>query len=71
VTSLPDYDVVYATGDGLHLAVYTSQKRPGAIQIVVQSSRVNRVLLSPDQLARLQNLVQQGKSKLDSLRAGK
>lgn len=73
VTSLPDYDVVYATGGGLHLTVYTSQKRPGAIQVAVQSNRANRdrVLLSSDQLARFQNLVQQAKSKLDSLRAGK
>jgi hypothetical protein len=31
----------------------------------------SRILLSSDQLAEFQNLIQQAKSKLDSLRAGK
>jgi hypothetical protein len=73
VTSLPDYDVVYTTGGGLRLLVYTSRKRAGAIQVVLQSGRASRdrVQLSSDQLARFQNLIQQAKSKLDSLRGEK
>ena len=73
MTTLPDYDVIYTTGGGLRLAVYTSHKRPGAIQVALQSDRASheRVLLSSDQLARFQNLIRQARSKLDSLRAGK
>ncbi len=50
LTTLPDYDVVYTTGGGLRLAVYTSHKRPGAIQVALQSGRGSheRVLLSSD-----------------------
>jgi len=73
VTSLPDFDVLYTTGGGLRVDVYTSNKRSGAVQVAVQSSRINRarVLLTADQLARFENLVQQAKSKLDLLRENK
>lgn len=73
MTSLPDYDVGYTTTGWLRLVIYTSAKRPGTTQIALQSHHGNwyRVLLSTDQLATFQNLVQQAKTKLDNLRAGK
>jgi hypothetical protein len=73
VTSLPNFDVLYRTGGGLRLDVYTSTKRSGVLQAALQSSRVNRarVLLSGDQLAHFQNLIQQAKSRLDLLHANK
>jgi len=73
VTSLPNFDVLYRTGGGLRVDVFTSTKRSGAIQAVLQSSRVvpARVLLSADQLAHFQNLIQQAKSRLDLLRTNK
>jgi hypothetical protein len=73
VTSLPNFDVLYTTGGGLRIDVYTSNKRSGAIQAVLRSSRVNptRVLLTTEQLAHFTSLVQQAKSKLDLLRENK
>jgi hypothetical protein len=73
VTSLPNFDVLYRTGGGLRVDVYTSTKRSGALQAVLQSSRVSkaRVSLTADQLAHFQNLIQQAKSRLDLLRANK
>jgi hypothetical protein len=73
MTPLPDYDVGYTTKGWLRLVAYTSHKRPGTMEIALQSghSSRNRVLLSTDQLAIFQNLVQQAKAKLDNLRAGK
>ena len=73
MTSLPDYDVGYTTAGWLRLVIYTSVNRPGTTQIALQSHHTNwnRILLSSDQLATFQNLIQQAKTKLDSLRAGK
>jgi hypothetical protein len=73
VTPLPNFDVLYTTGGGLRVDVYTSNKRSGAIQAALQSSRVNktRVLLTVDQLAHFKSLVQQAKSRLDQLRENK
>ena len=73
MTSLPDYDVGYTTRGWLRLVIYTSVKRPGTTQIALQSRHTNwnRILLSSDQLAEFQNLIQQAKTKLDNLRAGK
>jgi len=73
VTSLPNFDVLYTTGGGLRVDVYTSNKRSGAIQAALQSSRSNRVrvLLTTEQLAHFASLVQQAKSKLDLLRENK
>ena len=73
MTSLPDYDVGYTTRGWLRLVIYTSVKRPGTTQIALQSRHTNwnRILLSSDQLATFQNLIQQAKAKLDNLRAGK
>ena len=73
ITPLPEYDVGYTTGGWLRLVVFTSIKRPGTTQIVLQSGHASRtrIVLSSDQLAEFQNLIQQAKTKLDSLREGK
>jgi hypothetical protein len=73
VTSLPNFDVLYTTGGGLRADVYTSDRRSGAVQAALQSSRSNRarVLLTVDQLAHFRSLVQQAKSRLDQLRDAK
>ena len=73
MTPLPEYDVGYTTGGWLRLVVYTSTKRPGTTQIALQSGHASRarILLSDDQLATFQKLIQQAKRKLDSVRAGK
>lgn len=73
VTSLPDFDVLYTTGGGLRVDVHTSNKRSGAIQAALQSGRINRVrvLLTTEQLAHFESLVQQAKSRLDLLRGSK
>jgi hypothetical protein len=73
MTPLPEYDVGYTTAGWLRLVVYTSIKRPGTTQTALQSghSYRSRILLSSDQLAEFQNLIQRAKSKLDSLREGK
>lgn len=73
VTALPNFDVLYTTGGGLRVDVYTSNKRSGAIQAALQSNRVNptRVLLTTEQLAHFASLVQQAKSRLDLLRGSK
>jgi hypothetical protein len=73
MTPLPEYDVGYTTAGWLRLVFYTSIKHPGTTQIALQSGHASRtrILLSSDQLAEFQNLIQQAKTKLDSLRAGK
>jgi hypothetical protein len=73
VSPLPDYDVGYTTRGWLRLVAYTSNKRPGSTQTALESghSNRNRILLSSDELVRFQGLIQQAKSKLDSLRAEK
>jgi len=73
VTSLPGFDAVYTTRGGLRIATYSSRKRVGTLGTSLQSSTVNkvRVSLSPEQLAQFQSLLQQSKTTLDSLRAGK
>jgi hypothetical protein len=72
MTPLPDYDVGYTTGGWLRLVVFTSIKRPGTTQIVLQSGHSRtRIVLSSDQLAEFQNLIRQAKTRLDSLREGK
>jgi len=73
VTALASFDALYTTRGGLRLALYSSNKRPGTLQAMMQSSSISktRVLLSAQQLAQFQALVQQAKAKLDSLRANK
>lgn len=71
VTALPSFSAAYTTKDGLRIAAFSSNNRPGTIQAVLQSSHTikSRVLLAPDQLAKFRALIQQAKGDLDALRA--
>jgi hypothetical protein len=71
-TPLPAFEAVYATRGGLRIAAYSNRRSEG-IQIAVQSSTLTttRVLLSREQLAQFQLLIQQAKSKLDALHSQK
>ena len=73
VTTLPFFDVVYTTKAGLRIAAYSSTRNPGTIQSALHSNHLinTRVLISPQQVARFQSLIQESKAKLDSLRTGK
>ena len=73
VTSLPNFDAVYNTGGGLHIAVFNSTRRAGTILASLESGRVttNRVLLATSQLIQFRDMIQQAKSKLDSIRTKK
>jgi len=72
VTSLPGFDAVYTTKGGFRAAAFGS-RRTGNIEFGVRSTRVSRppLLLSRDQLGQLRSLVEQAKTKLDSLRKEK
>jgi hypothetical protein len=73
LTSLPNFDAVYSTRDGLQAAAYSSQKQPGTLGASLKSSRVVRVRisLSPQEFVQFRGLMQQAKSKLDALHSGK
>jgi hypothetical protein len=72
LTTLPSFDAVYTTRDGLQAAAYTSQKRPGTIGTSLKSSRTTRVRISlaPEEFALFRGLIQQAKSKIDAAGAG-
>ena len=69
-TSLASFDAFYITRDGFRVAAFSSS-RTGTVEFAVRALRSGQrpVLLSRDQVAQLRNLIQQAKSKLDSLRA--
>lgn len=73
VTTLPLFDVYYTTKGGLTIATYSSKRSPGSIHAALQSNHIikTRVILTPQQLAQFQALIQQSKAKLDSLRTVK
>ncbi|MDB6023416.1 MAG: hypothetical protein JWQ04_3273 [Pedosphaera sp.] len=73
VTSLPSFDAVYTTRDGLQAAAYSSQKRSGVLGASLKSSRTARVRISlaPAEFAQFRGLIQQAKAKLDALHAVK
>jgi hypothetical protein len=68
VTSLPDFSAVYNTKGGFR-ADARGSRRTGNIEFAVRSTRVSapRLSLSRDQLGQLRSLVEQAKTKLDSL----
>jgi len=72
VTSLSDFSAVYTTKGGLR-AEARGSRRTGSIEFAVRSMRVNapRLPLSRDQLGQLRSLIEQAKTKLDSLRKEK
>ncbi len=73
LTSLPSFDAVFTTRDGLQAAVYSSQKRPGTIGASLKSSRTVRVRISlaPEEFALFRGVIQQAKTKLDALHGAK
>ena len=72
VTSLPSFSATYTTKGGFRASAFGS-RRTGNIEFAVRSTRASRqpLLLSRDQLGQLRSLVEQGKTKLDSLRKEK
>lgn len=72
VTSLNGFDAVYTTTDGLRIAAFGS-KRLGEIQFALRSVRLKfaPVRLSQTELAEFRNLIQQAKTKLESIRKEK
>ena len=72
VTSQPTFVAGYVTKSGFRVGAFTSQRR-GVIQFFLQDYRTNsaRVLITPTQLAQFQNLIEQARKNLDSLRAAK
>jgi hypothetical protein len=72
VTSLPDFSAVYTTKGGFR-ADARGSRRTGNIEFAVRSTRVGfpRLSLSRDQLGQLRSLIEQARTKLDSLRKAK
>jgi hypothetical protein len=72
VTSLPDFSAVYTTKGGFR-AEARGSRRTGSIEFAVRSIRVNtpRLSLSRDQLGQLRSLIDQARTKLDSLHKAK
>jgi hypothetical protein len=72
VTSLPDFQAVYTTKGGFR-ADARGSRRTGNIEFAVRSTRVSapKLSLSRDQLGQLRSLIEQAKTKLDSLRKAK
>jgi len=63
---------VYTTKGGFR-AEARGSRRTGSIEYAVRSTRVNapRLSMSRDQLGQLRSLIEQAKTKLDSLRQAK
>jgi hypothetical protein len=72
VTSLPDFSAVYTTKGGFR-AEARGSRRTGSIEFAVRSTRVNapKLSLSRDQLGQLRSLIEQARTKLDSMRQAK
>ena len=72
VTPLPDFSASYTTKGGFRADAHGS-RRTGNIEFAARSLRVSapRLTLSRDQLGQLRSLVEQAKTKLDSLRKEK
>ncbi len=72
LTTLPSFDALYTTRDGLQAAAYSSQKRPGTLGASLKSSRAAyvRISLAPQEFAQFRGLILQARTKLDALRGG-
>ena len=70
VTALPTFVAGYVTKSGLRVGAFTSQRR-GAIQYFLEDYSTNspRILITPAQLAQFQDLVDETRKNLDSLKA--
>ena len=71
VTSLPSFNAAYTTKSGFRISALCN-KLTGKIEVSIRSSRTSKgAPVPPTQLAQFRALIDQAKSKLDSLRAGK
>ena len=72
VSALAGFDAFYTTKDGFRMAAFSS-KRSGTIEFAVRTLRANirPILLARDQVAQFRSLIQQAKSKLDSIQPGR
>ena len=72
VTSLPEFTAVYTTKGGFRADAHGSRST-GNIDFAVRSIRLiaPRLTLSRDQLGQLRSLIEQARTKLDSLRKAK
>ncbi|MBZ5537877.1 MAG: hypothetical protein LAO31_18130 [Acidobacteriia bacterium] len=71
-TSLKRFDAVYTMKNSFRIAALARQ-RSSPIEFAVRTCRLNEttVLLSRDQLAQLRGFIEQARTQLDMLRAGK
>jgi hypothetical protein len=72
ITTLPSFDAVYTTKGGFRVVAYGS-RRTGGIEFAVRNTRLRGppFLMSRDQLGQLRSLLDQARTKLDSLRREK
>ncbi len=72
MTSLPNFDAVYTTRDGLVVSAYSSQRQPGTLGASLKSARAAkvRVALGLQDFAQFRGLIQQAKGKLDTIKTG-
>jgi hypothetical protein len=72
ITSLPSFDAVFTTKGGFRVVAYGS-RRTGGIEFAVRNTRLHwpPLLLSRDQLGQFKSLLDQARTKLDSLRQQK
>ncbi len=67
ITTMPSFDAGLTTRSGFRAAAH-SERRQGGIELFLQFSSVVRVTLTPDQFSQFQNLINQAKSSLDTLK---
>jgi hypothetical protein len=72
VTSLPGFDAVYTTKGGFRIEAYGDRRR-GGIGFAARNARLMgpRLQLSQSQLAQLRGVINEARTKLDSLRKAK
>jgi hypothetical protein len=71
VTSLPGFDAHFTSKGGFRVVAYGS-RRTGSIEFAVRNTRVAKppLLLSRDQIGQLRGLIEQAKTKLETLPKG-
>jgi hypothetical protein len=70
VTALPGFEATFTTKSGLELIAF-GNKQQGGIRTFLQYDDGPRIPLSSDQWVQLANLIEQAKTKLDTLRTPK
>lgn len=71
VTALTSFDAVYTSKAGFRIAVFSS-KRTRTIEFRMRGGHMSKgVLMAPSQLAQFREVIDQAKTKLDSIKAGK